>query len=141
MRAGPAARWLATAVVVVTLSACGGGSSGGNASLRNTPKTHQLDDKSTGTTVDVQLGDTVIVTLHSTGWNLDVPATVLQPLGAPQTSPSPCPVMGGGCGTVTESYNAGHVGQVTLHAHRDSCGEALRCTGTQGDWSVTVRVS
>jgi hypothetical protein len=70
-----------------------------------------------------------------------VPTTVLQPLGAPQTSASPCAVMGGGCGTVTQSYNAGHVGQTTLHAHRDSCGEALRCTAQRGDWSVTVRVS
>ena len=135
------ARWLVGCAVVATLTACGGGSSGGQSSVSSAPTTHQLDDKSNGSTVAVHLGDTVVVTLHSTSWTLDVPATVLQPLGAPQTSASPCPVMGGGCGTVTQSYNAGHVGEMTLHAHRDSCGEALRCTGKQGDWSVTVRVS
>ena len=135
-----ARRWLVGCAVAVAVSACGGGSSGGQ-SVSSAPTMHQLDDKANGSTLDVQLGDTVIVTLHSTTWTLDVPSTVLQPLGAPQTSPSPCAVMGSGCGTVTQSYNAGHVGQVTLHAHRDSCGEALRCTGKQGDWSVTVRVS
>ena len=137
----PRRRWLATAVLVLAVSACGGSSSGGQTSVKSGSSTHRLDDGSNGTTVDVQLGDTVVVTLHNTYWTLAAPTGVLQPLGAPQSSPSPCAVMGSGCGTVTESYNANHVGQTTLHAHRASCGEALRCTAKQSDWSVTVRVS
>jgi hypothetical protein len=132
---------LAGCALVLAISACGSGSSGGQSSVNTTPTTHQLDDRSNGTTIDVNLGDTVVVTLHNTYWTLAVPAAVLQPLGAPQTSPSPCAVMGSGCGTVTESYNAVHLGQATLHAHRDSCGEALRCNAKQSDWSVTVRIS
>ena len=128
------------AVLALSVAGCSG-SSGSHASLSSAPTTHQLDDRANGRTVDVQLGDTVVVTLHNTYWTLAVPATVLQPLGAPQTAPSPCAVRGSGCGTVTQSYNASHVGQVTLHAHRDSCGEALRCSAQQSDWAVTVRVS
>lgn len=138
MRGG---RWLAVSALALALSGCGGSSTGSHDSVSTQSTTHQLDDKSNGSTLAVHLGDTVIVTLHSTTWTLDVPVTVLQPLGAPQTSPSPCAVMGSGCGTVTQSYNARHVGQTTLHAHRDSCGEALRCSAQQSDWTVTVKVS
>jgi hypothetical protein len=127
--------------LLLAVTACGSGSSGGDTSVNSAPTTHQLDDRSNGSTVDVQLGDTIVVTLHNTYWTLAVPTAALQPLGAPQASPSPCAVAGSGCGSVTQSYNAGHVGRTTLHAHRDSCGEALRCSAQQSDWSVTVRVS
>ena len=137
----PRGRWLATAALLLAVTACGGSSSSGRSSVSTAPTTHQLDDTSNGSTLDVHLGDTIDVTLHSTTWTLDVPAMVLQPLGDPQTAASPCAIMGSGCGTVTQSYNARHVGQTTLHAHRDSCGEALRCSAKQSDWSVTVRVS
>ena len=140
MRRHAAATVLAVAALA-TLCGCGSGSSGGNASASSAPTTRQVDEKLNGHTIDVHLGDTVTVVLHSTYWSLDVPATTLQPLGAPQSSPSACPVAGSGCGTLTQSYNASHVGQATLHAHRDSCGEARRCTASESDWSLTVRVS
>ena len=136
MRSG---RWLGACVLAVAVSACGG-SSGSQSSVTSAPTTHRLDDSSNGSTLQVQVGDRIAVTLNSTNWTLDVPATTLQPVGAPQVTPSHCAVMGSGCGTVTESYTAQHVGQATLHAHRDSCGEALRCSAQQSDWSVTVRV-
>ena len=132
---------LAACAVALALSACGGSSSGGQTSLRSTPATHQLDDQSNGTTLEAHVGDTIVVTLHSTLWTLDVPKAVLQASGAPQTAPSHCAVMGSGCGTVTQSYSAGQAGQTTLHAHRDSCGEALRCTAKQSDWTVSVHVT
>jgi hypothetical protein len=134
-------RLFAAAVATVLAAGCAGGSSGGGATVSGAPTTRQLDEHANGSTVDVQLGDTVVVVLHSTYWSFDTPPTSLQPLGDPQPSPSHCPVAGSGCGTVTARYNASHVGQTTLHAHRDSCGEARRCTGSEGDWSVTVRVS
>jgi hypothetical protein len=131
-------------VVVTSLlltTGCAGGSSGGGAAVSSSRTTRQVDEKANGSTVDVQLGDTVVVVLHSTYWSFAVPHSALQPLGEPQPSPSHCTVAGSGCGTVTARYNATHVGQTTLQAHRDSCGEARRCTGSEGEWSVTVRVS
>lgn len=126
--------------VALALTACGG-SSGGQSSVTSAPTTHRLNDSSNGSTLQAHLGDTIVVTLGSTYWTIDPPTTTLQPMGAPKTSPSHCVVMGSGCGTVTESFTARHLGQTTLHAHRESCGEALRCTAQQSGWSVTVRVS
>jgi len=50
-------------------------------------------------------------------------------------------VPGGGCGTVTARYSAISGGTAQVAAHRDSCGEAMRCQGTNGDWRITVVVS
>lgn len=131
---------LAAVATVLVSAACANGSPG-DRSAATAPVPHQLDEHTNGSTVDVQLGETVIVVLHSTYWTFDTPPRVLQPIGAPQPSPSHCPVAGSGCGTVTATFNAAQVGTVTLHAHRDSCGEALRCTGSNADWTATVRVS
>lgn len=133
-------RWLvAAAAAVLVMTGCANGSAS-DRSAATAPTPRLLDEHANGTTVDAQLGDTIVVTLHSTYWNVDSPTRVLQPLS---TIPSPghCAVAGSGCGTVTVTYNAAQVGAVTLHAHRDSCGEAMRCTGKNADWSVTVRVS
>ena len=127
------------AIGVVSLAGCAGGPSAGTGNAVVTGPV-QLDERANGTTVDVDLGQTVIVTLHSTYWRIEIPTRALQPVGEPQTSPSPCAVTGGGCGTVTQNFNAAKVDTTTVHAHRDSCGEAIRCTGKNADWSVTVRV-
>jgi hypothetical protein len=42
---------------------------------------------------------------------------------------------------VTVTYQAVGGGQATISAARTSCGEALRCTGNQGSYSVLVVVS
>ena len=133
-------RLLAVAVAGLLMAGCANGSSS-DRSAATAPTPHQLDEHANGSTVDVQLGDQVIVVLHSTYWTFDTPTRVLQPVGAAQPSPSHCAVVGSGCGTVTAAFNAAQVGSVTLHAHRDSCGEAVRCSATNADWSVTVRVS
>lgn len=104
---------------------------------------HQLTDKDNGATVAVHVGDGVTVTLHSTYWQLGSPegdgqVLVQRTPPSPTASPSPCPVAGAGCGTVVADYLVGAAGTVRLTAHRDSCGEALRCTAGQGDWSVKV---
>ncbi|MDQ1698919.1 MAG: hypothetical protein QOG34_782 [Frankiaceae bacterium] len=136
---------LATAATLLLAAGCGGATSTsgpGNPSGQN--GTVSLDEKANGTTVHVHFGDTVTVTLHSTYWSfLPTGGLALQPFAPAQTAPSTgCgqPV-GSGCGTVTASFNVGHVGTTTLRAHRDTCGEALRCTGDQADWSVTVVAS
>ncbi len=132
-------RLLAVAASAVFVAGCANGSSG-DRTAQTAPIPHQLDEHANGSTVDVQLGDSVVVVLHSTYWNFDSPARVLQPLST-QPSPGHCAVIGSGCGTVTVTYNAAQVGTVTLHAHRDSCGEAIRCSASNADWSVTVRVT
>lgn len=125
--------------LAAALSGCAGGPSAGTDNAVVSGPVH-LDEKANETTVTVELGQTVVVTLHSTYWRIAIPPRALQPVGEPQTSPSPCPVTGGGCGTVEQTFNAAKVDTTTLRAHRDSCGEALRCTSKNGDWSVTVRV-
>jgi len=132
-------RLLAAAAAGLLLAGCANGSSS-DRTAATAPTPHQLDEHANGTTVDAQLGETIVVVLHSTYWNFSSPARVLQPLST-QPSPGHCAVVGSGCGTVTVTYNAAQVGTITLRAHRDSCGEAMRCTGPNADWSVTVRVS
>ena len=102
-------------------------------------------DNDNGTTVRIGKGATVVVALSSTYWtfpNAPNPA-VLQPVGDVTTTPAPigtC-VPGGGCGTVTATYKAVGGGQATIGAARTTCGEALRCTGNQGSYSVLVVVT
>jgi hypothetical protein len=126
-------------LVAATATACSGGSSTSPATVPG-GGTHQLDERANGTTVHVSLGDTVVVTLHSTYWSfVPTDGLALQPVSTQTATGSACPhVPGSGCGTVTVTFNVGHVGTSTLRAHRSSCGEALRCTGSAGDWSVTV---
>ena len=105
---------------------------------------YTLDDASNGTTITVNLGDEITVTLASTYWTIASPSnqTVLVPQGAQQTSPgASCPrIPGTGCGTATRSFLAQAAGTSLLSAHRTACGEALACTGAQGSWQATVVV-
>jgi len=104
-----------------------------------------LSEADNGSTVSLRAGGTLRVVLHSTYWQFDPPSdpTVLRSDGRPATSPAPpgqC-VPGGGCGTVTATFSALRAGRAVVTAHRTSCGEALRCTGNQGSYAVTVMVS
>jgi hypothetical protein len=107
------------------------------------PSAVQVSETQNGSTVHVAKGGSVAVVLHSTYWTLAAPsnAAVLQEEGQPTVTPmmQGC-VPGQGCGTVTAVYAVVGPGQSQLSASRTSCGEALRCTGTQGAWSVTVDV-
>ena len=103
-----------------------------------------LADGDNGKAVGAQVGETITVVLHSTYWQFQPPSApaVVAPQGSPAVAPDMhgC-VPGGGCGTVTMTYRAAGRGTSTVSAHRDSCGEAMRCTGSSGDWAVTVTVS
>lgn len=98
--------------------------------------------------VTVTKGAHLVVALHSTYWTITPLArrTVLAQVGTQQTGPVPgstpacAPVPGQGCGTVSMHYVARGAGTVRLTAHRTTCGEAMRCTGSQGSWYVTIRV-
>ena len=106
-----------------------------------------ITESSNGHVVTVARGAHLVVTLHNTYWTITPLSgqTVLTQIGAQQTrgqlsgATHAC-VPGQGCGTVTMNYVANAAGLVRLTAHRTTCGEAMRCTGSQGSWSVSVRV-
>lgn len=130
--------------VVIGAAGCSGGNADSNAGDQAKNGTLTLDEKANGTTVHVHFGDTIVVTLHSTYWSfLPTDGLALQPFAPAQTAPANnCGTpIGSGCGTVTASYNVGHIGTSVLRAHRTSCGEALRCVGKSADWSVTIVAS
>ena len=132
-------------LAVAAVAGCGGGSSGGSAALGTGgghATTHRLTDTANGSTAQVHVGDTINVVLHSTYWQLTDPSG-----GELVTSASPAASPGGtgcssipgtGCGITSASYRVATTGTTTLTATRQSCGEALRCTGRQGRWSVKV---
>lgn len=132
-------------LALLVAAGCGGGS---QATLRpaGQPTTHQVTDTDSGGTVQARVGDDVVVTLHSTYWQIGHPAgDVLVAAGSPEAQPggpscSPG-VPGSGCGTVRADYRVAQAGTTRIVAGRVSCGEAMRCTGKQGRWSVTVVAS
>jgi hypothetical protein len=102
-------------------------------------------DTDNGHTVNLAVGDQLVVVLASTYWHfatLDDPR-VLADRGPAVVAASPlghgC-VPGGGCGTVTVRYVAVAAGQVTVAADRTSCGEAMACTGGNGTYRLHVVV-
>ena len=105
--------------------------------------TKTVTDRDNGTTVVLHVGDRLKVVLASTYWTIHQSsnAAVLRVDGHQviKGRPGGC-VPGGGCGTATRSYTAASPGTVTLGASRISCGEALRCTGGQGFFKISVTV-
>jgi hypothetical protein len=98
-----------------------------------------------GRTVTVAVGEHLVVRLASTYWRFEAVGSgaALSSVGVPAVAASPsgsgC-VPGGGCGTVTATYLAMAPGQATVAADRTSCGEALRCTGSDGTYRLHVLV-
>jgi hypothetical protein len=133
---------IAAAALVLLAAGCtssSGSSSSGTASGRVL-----VDEHDNGRTVRVDRGGVVELRLHSTYWQLDPAAggvLVVSSRAVIATAPNGqrC-VAGQGCGTVAVDLSAAHSGRVTLRAHRASCGEALRCTGSNGSFAVQVVV-
>jgi hypothetical protein len=105
----------------------------------------KVDDSMNGQSVQVHVGDTVKVTLNSTYWTFDQSSDplVLKELGDQVVTPDPmgsC-LPGMGCGVTTAWYKAWSAGSAAVSASRVSCGEALRCVGTQGTYRVTLVVT
>jgi hypothetical protein len=100
-----------------------------------------LDEHAARTTVRVRTGTAVVVRLHSTYWSTPAASDprVLAPVGGGSTPSGTCPP-GGGCGVSSAGFTAARPGTVRVTAHRDSCGEAMRCAPGKGDYEVTVTV-
>ena len=137
-----------TPAVSSTAPSTTAGSHAGTTSVPATaaPAQHAytLSESDNGRTLSVHRGDTLTVILHSTYWAIQPSSNpaVVEAQGSPTVAPQMqgC-VAGQGCGTVTQPYRAVGTGQAQLSAHRDSCGEAMRCTPAQSDWRVTVTVT
>lgn len=112
--------------------------------------TRALSEKNINQTVSVKAGRTVSLTLHSMYWTLKAQAksSSLSPNGSPifkpvlpgPTAPNGCKIAGSGCGTQTWKFTATKIGMAHLLATRTTCGEAMRCTGTNGRFEVTVKI-
>ncbi len=104
-----------------------------------------LGDQDNGTTVNVQLGSRIKVTLNSTYWNFNPPSdqNFLSQIGQPvyDSAPTGHTVPGSGAGTATIEYQALSKGHTTVSASRTSCGEAIRCTENQGSYTLNIIVN
>jgi len=127
-------------------SATPGSATPGSATPGSAARHVAVDERDNHKVIRIARGTVVTVVLHSTYWRFG-PAPgprVLAQLSAPRVSPRPvraggC-VPGQGCGTVTVGYRAIGAGTALVRASRVSCGEALRCTGGNGLFSVTLIV-
>jgi hypothetical protein len=130
-----------TGAATLLLGACGSTSPTGSSAGSHIVT---LKDHANGTSVTIPRGDSVRVILASTYWTFQDTsnAAILRSDGAAQVVPQPsgC-VPGEGCGTVTETFTGLSAGTATIVAVRTVCGEALRCTGANGHYQVTVHVS
>ncbi len=102
--------------------------------------TVQVSEKDKDSTLHVENGAVIDLVLSSTYWEIQPPAgAVLKPI-------LPEPIVTGvlshppgmGTGTVEMKYQVVQDGTATISASRTTCGEALRCTGTQGEFKVTI---
>ena len=137
----PLALVLCLSLVAVASTACGSPQSTSGGSPTNVVL-HLRDNHRT---VTVKPGSTVRVVLGNTYWTFVPPSAggVLMPVGEPVVKPNMnagC-VAGQGCGTVISTYDAKTQGVTKIAAGRISCGEALRCTGSQGTYTVTIKVT
>lgn len=101
-------------------------------------------DNSTGTTVRLRVGDRIELILSSDYWTVhgsSKPAVLRQDGHTGQLPPtrSNCPP-GVGCRPVYTYFTAVATGTAVITAHRDSCGEARRCVGSEGRYTLNVIV-
>jgi hypothetical protein len=132
---------IALPVLIAALaSACSSATHGGPAGRRVV-----VDDGRNGGTVTVHQGDTVVVRLHSTYWNVAAPppgavlTLVSRAVRAVPPNSGRC-MPGMGCGTVVATFRAQHSGRVDVSASRTTCGEVVRCTKASSHYEVTLVV-
>ena len=109
-----------------------------------------LSEKNLNKTFTAKLGSSVSLSLHSMYWNLTPiksgaslkinGAPIQKPILPGANAPAGCRFPGSGCGVQTWKFSTIKVGTTYLIATRTSCGEAMRCTGSNGTFKVTVKV-
>jgi hypothetical protein len=107
------------------------------------PRTVTVTESQNGRSVTVHKGQHIQVVLHSTYWTIGQAHGKALATTSRQTTKgpgSPCRPPGSGCGTVSRTFLAAGAGTGSLTASRTTCGEVLRCTGTRGQYKVSVSV-
>ena len=97
-------------------------------------------ESDSGKTLNVHVGDRLELKLSSTYWMVHGSSNpqVLRAEGPAVVSPQPGCVPGAGCGTVDVVFDVVGRGSADVTASRNSCGEAMGCTGSTGSYRVTV---
>jgi len=105
-----------------------------------------LNENSANKTYAIKLGSTFHLVLHSTYWSLTpiITSAPIKLLGDPvptldASAPGNPPGMGKG--TLEWALKAVRVGNFSLKATRTSCGEALRCTDSQSNYLVKIKIT
>jgi hypothetical protein len=150
LKTRPAQRTRTTAVLLFAVACAGltGVACGGTAvaTPHATPlvnsKTIVITEADNKKTVVVERDQTVRLELQSTYWTIGGSSDpdVLRPASAESASPSPGCVPGQGCGTVSATYQTLADGRSRLVASRVTCGEALACGPSNGEFAVLVIV-
>jgi len=111
------------------------------------PRTLSLSSADNGTSVRLKVGQRLHIALPTSYWTFhpsDAPAVLRQDATGVATPSTACPgPIGttGGCGARTADYTAIGVGRAAVLATRVVCGEAMRCTGSRGRFTVYVAVA
>jgi hypothetical protein len=126
-----------------TASQTTSGTPAANPGTTQTGAVATATDGDNGRELTLRPGQQLKVVLASTYWTIvgSSNTAVLRTDGQPHTNPQPsgC-VPGGGCGTVTQVFVAVAAGQAMVTATRTSCGEAMGCVGSSGQYSLRVIV-
>ena len=132
-------RLAVTGFLLLGAVACANGMTFAKTPLRSTVR---ITERQNERTVTLRRGQLLRVVLHSTYWQFAKASdrSVLRLVRAPRVRPAPGCVAGSGCGTVTASYLAASRGTSTVGAERNSCGEAMGCTGDTGRYTVRIVV-
>jgi hypothetical protein len=105
-----------------------------------------VGDGSNGSRLTLHEGDTLVVRLHSTYWDIARPQPggvlklVDRAVHAVPISSGRC-MPGMGCGTVVATFSVQHTGHARVVASRTSCGEAMGCSKAQSHYALTLDVT
>lgn len=106
--------------------------------------TIQVTNSFNGSVIHTAIGHLLNVSLDGQGWTFDATPARLVKVEIRPTSSIPANCLGprqtAKCGQSSISYRAAGAGTIALRATRSMCGEARRCLGTEGKFSVTVIV-
>ena len=111
---------------------------------------NSLNETNLNQQISLKVGSHLSLTLHSMYWQLSpvkvgssiaTKGTVYQRAIIPGASaPAGCRIAGMGCGIQIWNFTATKVGTTAIIATRTTCGEAMRCTGSNGRYLVQVKV-
>jgi hypothetical protein len=139
--------WHAPAALAAALlvSGCAGTATPASTPTPRPPSERAVGNADSGKTVRLRPGQAMRVVLTGGYWTFQGSSapSVLRQNGPPtELPPSPdnCPP-GLGCTPLAARFTAVAAGTAQVRAGRTSCGEARRCTGDEGTFSVTVVVA